>query len=907
MSLPIPDVNSITSLLEHLGEGVAVIDRSGHISYYNPVFSQILSLQAMQDIDDLFSQVNHVDFNVLKRSIENWQPCDVLIDHELEGESLVLLCKFIPIHSLSAVCGFLYVTDLTAVHHFARQLDVMDARHEGLNSLVREHFIFSMTDINGTIVEVNQKFCDLCGYSQEELLGQNHRIVRSGAHDAAFWQEVWATILSGRKWRGDICNRAKDGREYWVNTSIIPVPDERGVFTHFISIRFDITQVKLGEAALLNAKKMAEQASVAKSQFLANMSHEIRTPMNAVLGMLQLLQKSSLQQEQHAYLDRASGAARDLLTIIDDILDFSKIEANELSIYLETFDLQKLLRDISVIVAPQVGNKEIEFVFEIDPAMPASLIGDEVHLRRVLINLCSNAIKFTEQGCVALKIEVVSWIDTSVLARFTVEDTGIGISETQLNRLFKPFSQAEASTTRRFGGTGLGLVICQRLVHLMGGEISVISMPGKGSAFSFTLDFPVNHASEEHSEHHAVSTLTRPHKVCLLDPHPRSRASIADMLGQLGWQVIAYEACEQLLDLLSTDSKQPPVDLVIADDSLQTGTSMEMCWKVRRSWGRDQLPILLMQSGSDRMTHPYGAMDRGLIQGTIARPVCYMTLSEAIESLASPQVLTPEPSKPQNESVGRLDNVSILLVEDNVTNQLVAEGLLRGEGAHVTTAGHGAMALDILAAGQSQFDIVLMDLQMPVLDGLSATREIRASGMAALPIIAMTANAMSHDVEACLSAGMNDHVGKPFELDTLVRTILKHLDRSAHSPLSEITILNVIPHSGSDLIQLDRAISAMGCDLDFYIELVEPFIENARNTLTYCTSALGRGEQADALRHAHSLKGAARTMGAFKLADAAGRLEQALRDHPAAMPDGGLLESVTALLNDTIDALRRLF
>ena len=634
-----------------------------------------------------------------------------------------------------------------------------------------QHAIVSVADADGNIVYANDRFCEITGYSREEWLGRSLRDLRSGLHPQSFFDEATQMLSEGNVWRGEICSRKRNGDLYWVDATMVPILADDGRSSQYITIRTDITTRKqaeqereaahgvlaaqtaqmqavldhisqgvamiaadntvvfqsrrvldlleipralheaelakviafqdqrgdfgkdfemveelarpylravgtpaaiappprytrrtlsgrtleIGTAALpaggfvrtftdvtsyVEAQAQAEQANVAKGQFLANMSHEIRTPMNAILGMLTLLQNTQLTPQQRDFASKTEDAARSLLGLLNDILDFSKIEAGKMALDPRPFNLDKMLGNLAVILSANIGDKPVVFRHAVEDTVPRGLLGDDMRLQQVLINLGGNAIKFTNQGEVVLRVRVVEHTPADVVLEFAVCDTGIGIAAENQLHIFDGFSQAEASTTRRFGGTGLGLSISSRLVSLLGGELQLSSTVGQGSTFYFQARF---------------------------------------LLASL-----------------------PPTPLAAAN-----------------------------------------------------------TQGDAAADSAKP--------KPQ-----RLQGLRLLVVEDNKINQLVAKGLLVQEGATVTLADDGQLGVAAAAAARPPFDAVLMDVQMPVMDGYAATRAIRHDlGLAKLPIIAMTANAMASDRTACLEAGMDEHVGKPFELDHLVSILLR--------------------------------------------------------------------------------------------------------------------------------------
>ena len=571
--------------------------------------------------------------------------------------------------TLTTVLAILAIALASSTVYFLRVRRLALEREIGIQDInnqkyaLDQHAIVSITDTSGRITYANDRFCTISGYSREELIGQPHRIIKSDQHPPAFYADLWGTITQGKVWHAEVCNRAKDGELYWVSATIVPLLGIDRKVHQYVAIRTDITDRKRIEMSLEVAKNQAEQANLAKSRFLANMSHEIRTPMNAILGLLTLLQRSGLNAEQLDYTDKTYSAARTLLRLLNDILDISKVEAGKLSLDPHPFRLRRLLADLSVILSSTMADKPVQLVMDTAEDLPEVLIGDDMRLQQVLVNLGGNAIKFTHQGQVTVHVRLLHLDAIHATLEFVVEDTGIGIAAEDLERVFDSFSQAESSTTRRFGGTGLGLSICKQLVQLMGGRIEVRSTPGSGSVFSFSLRLPLGASP------------------------PASDAGPAE-----------------------TDAPGP--------------------------------------------------------------------------ASGAPDVPAPNPAMPAATRERRLQGMRLLVVEDNRINQMVAQTLLRQEGASVSLAGNGALGVQAVADHPDAFDAILMDLQMPVLDGLGATRAIRQlPGGEHMPIIAMTANVMDSDRAACLEAGMNDHVGKPFELNHLVG-VLRRLVRTGDSASS---------------------------------------------------------------------------------------------------------------------------
>jgi PAS domain S-box-containing protein len=759
-----------------------------------------------------------------------------------------------------------------------------------------------ITDREGIVEYVNPNFTKVTGYHSEEVLGRNPRLVKSDWHPPEFFRELWDTILSGHGWRGELRNQRKNGELYWESASISPVKGAGGEIRHFVAIKEDITERKWAQQALsrseerirlllessaeaiygidvafactfanpacarllgydhpdqLLGKQMhrlmhhsradgtdypreecpmsrvlqgeegvhvddevfwrrdgsyfateywafpqrqdgevvgavmtffdiserrraeeelrqataaAEAATRAKSEFLANMSHEIRTPINAAIGMLYLLQQTELSEPQKKYLDKARSASNMLLRVINDILDFSKIEAGKLELERAPFSLAAVLNDLAAVASATLKDKPVELSIGCAPGVPQFLIGDPLRLAQVLLNLTSNAIKFTEKGKVALEVDLARGGEDEASLRFTVVDTGIGMDPEQQGRLFSAFTQADTSTTRKYGGTGLGLSISAQLVEMMGGSIRVASEKGKGSAFSFTVRFPL--------------------------PSPEEAAAAAAL------------------------ARESAAGLVAAADGLA--------------------------------------------------------------------------------------GVRILVVEDSPINQEVAKELLERHGARVDQAGNGAEALRLLSGHGAGYHAVLMDVHMPVLDGLEATRRIRQdSSLEHLPIIAMTASAMAGERELCLSAGMNDQVNKPFNVAELFATLLRWVRPGA--PAAELPVRPVAGPERSGLpervpgIDLQRALGTLE-SVVLLRKLLSSFRRENLSLLEDLGAALATGDQELARRLVHTVKGVGGNLGARELSGAAQALEPLLKEQASPERDRAL-EEFAARLGEVFDSV----
>jgi len=542
--------------------------------------------------------------------------------------------------------------------------------------------------------------------------------------------------------------------------------------------RAALEQAKL---AADKARVTAEQASLAKSQFLANMSHELRTPMNAILGMLQLLDGTELNDKQRGYTHNTASAARSLLSLLNDILDFSKVEAGKMTLDPRPFRTDQLLRDLSVILSANVGSKTIEVLFDVDPAVPHAVVGDDMRLQQVLINLGGNAVKFTEKGEVVIRLRLKATNGDRAFVEFAVSDTGIGIAPENQAHIFSGFSQAEASTTRRFGGTGLGLAICQRLVGLMGGTLQLHSTHGEGSNFFFTIPLQLAPPVELVSPRHPLLA----QRALVVDDNLVARTLLATMARSLGWEVdVADSGPEALRQVQARREAGAPYQVIFMDWRMPEWDGWETTRRIREAT-QGTGPLILMVSANGRaMMAERTADEQALLNGFLVKPVTASMLLDAVmdaQAASATAATGANPAAPQTlAKPQRLQGMKLLVVEDNKINQLVAKGLLKQEGADITLADNGRIAVDLLTAQPDAFEAVLMDVQMPVMDGYEATRTLRAlPGFADLPVIAMTANAMASDREACLAAGMNDHVGKPFEIDHLVATLRHFTGRPA--------------------------------------------------------------------------------------------------------------------------------
>jgi len=1174
------EVQRLARVASHTTDAVIIADAQGRIVWANRAYSLITGYSLQESLGRKPGTLLQCDGTdpatvaTLSWHLREHLPCRVeILNRGKHGREYWLDLEIQPIRDPDgSVSGFMAVErDITERREREARLQHALRESEQLMRAIGEFAIVSIADAEGRIMQVNAAFERVSGWGRQELLGQNHRILMSGVQGTDFWPRVWATISEKKSWQGEVCNRAKDGHHYWLNTLIMPLTDAAGEVERYISISADITALKhavtqlgrynqrmyavienlpcglsvtdehmnvvtynsrfadlmacppevmsqrplradavlrfmaergdfgpdkeralqemldryrkpqpekyrrptrdgrvievssapmpggglittftdvteeerskqtaveyrqilesavdaLDEAfvifdrddrlfycneqyrrtyptmsdlmvpgvsfehlvresvrrgqfpqakgrddawiaerlqahqeqyrvhvqqldsgrwvriveartpdgyhvgfriditELMQAAQAAEMASVAKSQFLANMSHEIRTPMNAVLGMLKLLQGTPLDIEQQDYVVKADGAARSLLGLLSDILDFSKIEAGKLALDAHPFRVEELLRELSVILSANVGSRRLDVLFDIDPEVPAALVGDALRLKQVLINLGGNAIKFTERGEVLLSVQLLARHTDGVRLRFAVRDTGIGIAPEVQAHIFDGFSQAEASTTRRFGGTGLGLTISQRLVRLMGGEISLASQPGAGSTFAFELDLPLPGGSAPAQEGRAVLPPwlhggDGTPRMLLVDDHPSALALLAGMGQALGWEVDPAADAEQALVQLAQRRTAGQTYLVaLVDAGLPLGNARDLCLRIRQQFAdAERAPLLILSGGSG-----YDALqqrqqqEEGLIDGYVAKPLTQLMLLDAVMAAGT---------RRQRASAGggsavarlverRLQGMRVLVVEDNRINQQVAVQLLRKEGAEVQLADDGRQGVDAVAAAAqagTPFDAVLMDMQMPVMDGLAATREIRDGlRLTRLPIIAMTANALASDRKACLDAGMNDHIGKPFELDHLVRLLLRCTGRKVGvggvdiAPAAMPSALESSGTPATEVLDRAQALQRLGGDARLLDELSAVFVTDLAQLLPAWDEELAQADLEAARRRMHTLKSSAASLGAMKLSATAAAAEQFCRDGAAMPGRAAMRQRLQVVLGETLAAL----
>jgi two-component system, sensor histidine kinase and response regulator len=710
-------------------------------------------------------------------------------------------------------------------------------------------------------------------------------------------QILMAQVMERGSLRFEWLHRRADGEVFPVEILLTTIEQHGRRLVH--TVWRDITERKRAEEAVRAARQKAEEATQAKSDFLANMSHEIRTPMNGILGMAHLCMKTDLTPRQREYLQKIDRSAHSLLGIINDILDFSKIEAGKLTMERIGFGLEEVFENLTSVVGMRAHEKGLEVLFRIASETPLHLVGDPLRLQQVLVNLCSNAVKFTEQGEVVVSVKPVRIDDGEVELEFAVSDTGIGMTPDQQARLFRPFTQADSSTTRKFGGTGLGLSISLRLVELMSGQLRLESEPGKGSTFRFTARFGCQDRAAR--AHHLAAVDLRGTRVLVIDDNSTSRQILEEMLEAMSFEVTLATSAREGLAKLTTADASDPFQLVLIDWEMPELDGLTAAWIIREATSLQQRPklILITAYGSELMSNQ--AEQAGLV-GVLVKPISNSSLFNTIMHAFISGAPDDDTQRrvADGERLVDLTGLRVLLVEDNEINRELASQLLRDVGVVVSTAQNGREAVQKVTT--ESFDGVLMDIQMPEMDGYQAARAIRAqSELAALPIIAMTANAMLVDRAKALDAGMNDHLPKPIDPGELYAAIKRWFKPHAlvSSPQSGRPPAAITDREVAieylDGIDLADGLKRVAGNRPLYRNLLLKFRQSQADAASEIRQALAAGDRQRAERVAHTIKGIAGSIGAKELQAAAAAVEQGLRDSNSAHTETDLSAFETAL------------
>jgi PAS domain S-box-containing protein len=911
-------------LLESTAEGIYGNDAEGVIRFVNPAACQMLGYSAAE----LLGRPAHPTFHhhypdgrvYPREECPMWvavtQGKSAHVENEClwrkDGSGLPVEYRATPISKDGVVVGCVVsFTDVT--ERKASEQRLRDTEQYFRSVLERAPDGLLVVDADGTISMANAQCERLFGYSRDELIGQKvemlvpdairpqHPELRASFHRAPTKRAMGA--------KSELHARRKDGSLLPVDIGLSPLPGRDGAEIQVaVSVR-DITERKQAEVELKAAKSKAEEATRMKSIFLANMSHEIRTPMNAIIGLSHLALKTPLNAKQRDYIGKVHNAGTSLLAIINDILDFSKIEAGKLDIETTEFRLDDVISSVTTVTGQKATDKGLELLAHVAPGIPQSLLGDPLRLGQILTNLVNNSVKFTERGEICVNTEMLQHTGEKCQLKFSVRDTGIGMTEEQAARLFQPFTQADMSTTRKYGGTGLGLTVCRRLVELMGGQIWLDSEPGVGTTFLFTAWFGIG---QQKGSGKIVPERLATVRALIVDDNSAARQIIDDLLKGVVSQADAVASAAEAIAAVKQADAASPYDVVFMDWRMPGMDGLQAARVLRGDASLQHPPAIVMVTafGRDEVREE---AERLHLDGFLVKPVTRSMLVDALVSTfadAGDQSAAVASATADGVSLAGL---RVLLVEDNDINQQIAVELLEGVGATVEVASNGRDAVEKLFGGPipPPYDVVLMDLQMPVMDGHQATAKIRSdSRFAALPIYAMTAHATLEERDFCVAHGMSGHIAKPIDPALLYDT----LSKVAHRVPAAVTGATSAPAESTaaapaDVPPIDGLDSAdglrrVGGNHKLYVKLLRQFASQQADAVEQIRAALAANDGESATRLAHTLKGVAGNLGAGPVQVAAAAVEKLLRERSPADATSPALEQLSAVLQPLLARLR---
>lgn len=898
----------LLNILDSIIEGIYCIDKAGLCTYCNQRCVELLGYSSDRELigKHMHKLVHHshrdgrvYPDNECKISMASQTGAKIHVDDEVfwrkDASHFEAEYWSFPLHegnqTIGAVVKFTDVTlNRIETNHRNHLAQLVQTSHDGIIS----------RDLAGRITSWNRGAREIYGFDAEEAIGQTIQLLLTdeGSQEE---DEIREAIKSGEELlQFHVKRKRKNGDPCDISVTISPLRNLEHKLIGCSSVERDITESLKAKRALLrairtaeNAQTTATKANEARTEFLANVSHELRTPMNAILGMLRLSLAENPGPLVTDYLTVAKTSANSLLQLVNDLLDFAKIESGTFKIEREAFDLRGAVDTPAKLLSAPASEKGLEILCEIDGEIPPHVIGDGVRIQQVLTNLISNAVKFTDSGEIIVKVKKLRELPDEVRVRIGVTDTGIGITPDDQKSVLLPFNQADMSSTRRHQGTGLGLSICRELVSLMGGTLRLESQPGRGSHFFFDLSLPVGKGNQLASKV-PVDSL-KGVRVLIVDDNPTNLRILEKIFVNWSMQPIVADNAEQAMRIIDQSKQEQShhVSVAIIDALMPNIDGFELVKKLTNKYGKAVPPFVLMQSAADLGL----TADRSLdieVAHYLTKPVSQSALLDAVVDsldLYSSPTFTNAEGAPSKSTTHPKRKLSVLLVEDLPANQVVAQAILKKRGHNVEIASNGREALDMTITHADQFDAILMDIQMPVMDGLQATAAIRASPntqVAETPIIAMTAHAMQGDREACLAAGMDAYISKPFDAQLLIELVESIVEIPNANETDDSTGKNQMRspnrppghqsnHSRSNLVEHEAALARLGGDQDLFAEFIEIFMSDSPKIARDLKNSIASGKAANVQKSAHALKGLMSNFGAKACVEIAREFERAGR------------------------------